>query len=793
MTSLARSSLRLGIGLLLGVALIFLLAMTHEQWAAQYCVDCVSFIRGANLPLLRIVLAFALLSALLGWLYYHYRRQVIAPARQARSELLDSQAFSLAVIESAPAGLIVIRLHDHQVVVENQRAKDSREVAQSIVEMARQPGIELCGEASMVLQGRCYRLSFSSTRYQDQQVLLCAFTDVTEHLERAVALSQAKSMADKASEAKTLFLATMSHEIRTPLYGVLGTLELLGLTGLDQRQMDYLSIIQRSSSTLLQLISDVLDVSRIESGQLTLESVAFSPLGLIEDVMSAHIANARAKGLQIYACVAPEIPDQLVGDEVRIWQILNNLLGNAIKFTDIGRVVLRCRVARGEGQDITLELQVTDTGIGISPEQQLHLFEPFYQARANNLVSGTGLGLSICSRFSALMGGEVKVVSEQGLGSSFTVRLPFVLPDTPLPAEPGIDLGGVQVYVRAPVLELAENIGSWLLRWHATVTVLSAAQHEVHSGALLVEVLGNGKWLPDWNGRRLLCDYDGPQVPEPMEAGWRVSANHVRAIAGAVLMEKNGVTEPAPPGAAPALPALGLQVLVAEDNLINQAILKEQLEALGCTVELASDGQQALQQWRKYRFDVLLTDVNMPVMNGYELARAIRLQNAKAPIIGVTANAMRDEGERCQAAGMTCWVVKPLSLTTLRNLLLNVTPALAHEEAGRQPSLELSVQLAEAESSAAGIVLSPAMRDLFLSTMEKDIRAIRLALAAGEQTDVLHKVHGVSGALSVVQAHVLARLFGELEHRLRAPSLQLTLIDDIHQALDRLCDLMRSV
>ncbi|MCS5516602.1 response regulator [Pseudomonas qingdaonensis] len=132
------------------------------------------------------------------------------------------------------------------------------------------------------------------------------------------------------------------------------------------------------------------------------------------------------------------------------------------------------------------------------------------------------------------------------------------------------------------------------------------------------------------------------------------------------------------------MPALGLQVLVAEDNLINQAILKEQLEALGCTVELASDGQQALQQWRKYRFDVLLTDVNMPVMNGYELARAIRLQNAKAPIIGVTANAMRDEGERCQAAGMTCWVVKPLSLTTLRNLLLNVTPALAHEEAGRQ-------------------------------------------------------------------------------------------------------------
>ena len=190
---------------------------------------------------------------------------------------------------------------------------------------------------------------------------------------------------------------------------------------------------------------------------------------------------------------------------------------------------------------------------------------------------------------------------------------------------------------------------------------------------------------------------------------------------------------------------------------------------------------------------MLLTDVNMPVMNGYELARAIRLQNAKAPIIGVTANAMRDEGERCQAAGMTCWVVKPLSLTTLRNLLLNVTPALAHEEAGRQPSLELSVQLAEAESSAAGIVLSPAMRDLFLSTMEKDIRAIRLALAAGEQTDVLHKVHGVSGALSVVQAHALARLFGELEHRLRAPSLQLTLIDDIHQALDRLCDLMRSV
>lgn len=753
---------------------------SQPRWQAQYFVDYSGLIRWLALPVLRLLAVSLVLILGLRWLYWRYQARVVAPAKEAQARLLESQAFNHAVIEGAPAGLVVIRKADGRMEFENLRAQQGRAVSQAVVELLRTTDVVLDGDACMVLEGRYYLVSYSSARYQDHDVQLCAFSDVTEHQQRSLALQQAKQEAERANEAKTVFLTTMSHEIRTPLYGVLGTLELLGLSRLDKRQRDYLQTIQSSSSTVLQVISDVLDVSKIESGQLVLETTAFSPLEVVEQVIAAHVVSARGKGLQIYACTDPQIPDLLFGDMAKVRQVLHNLVGNAIKFTSIGRVVLRCQVLESTDTQLSLRFQIADTGIGINEQQQLHIFEPFYQASTSNLVSGTGLGLSICQRFVERMGGQITVVSELGLGSSFTATLPFERTTAAVEAAPAIDLCGHQVQVRAPACELAEHLCAWLVRWGARASVVSASSHGALSEALLVDVLAEPEQAFAWPGRRLLCEHDGPRVPEYTGECFRVSAHHLRAIAEGVRMATEEVPARVDPvlGATPI--ALGFHVLVAEDNLVNQAILKEQLEALGCRVSVAGDGRQALQVWAQGGVDVVLSDVNMPVMNGYELARAIRADSRQVPIIGITANALHNEGERCIAAGMSAWMVKPLLLEDLLDVLGGLPTSGVVQDPGAGPSLITGV-------------LSDSMRSLFCRTMRVDIDALHAALAAGDQAEVVQLVHSVSGALAVVRADELSQEFCGLEQRLREQALDAALQADLNQALDRLFGLVLSI
>ncbi|WP_448108573.1 response regulator [Pseudomonas azerbaijanoccidentalis] len=758
-------------------------SINGQNWKAQYFVDYASFFRWALFPLLRLLTVSVLLFFAFRWLYRIYRIRVVIPANTAQAQLVESEAFNQSVIESGPAALLAIRLADGAIVIENERAQNSRSVCEALVETLRGPTTTLEGEACMVLQQRYYLVNCSTARYQDQEVILCAFSDITEHQEFAVALREAKRLAEKANEAKTIFLATMSHEIRTPLYGVLGTLELLGLTFLGKRQLEYLQTIRVSSSTVLQIISDVLDVAKIESGQMKLDSVNFCPLELAENALSAHVANARAKGLQIYACIDPTIPDVLCGDEVRTAQIINNFLSNAIKFTHIGRVVLRCRVLNDDEKETTLEFQIADTGIGITAEQQLHLFEPFYQARTSNLISGTGLGLSICSRFTDLMAGEMSVISEPGLGSSFSVRLTFSKPDETGGNNPQIDLSGTEVYVRAPVREVADNVCGWLSRWGGRATAITDKAQEWQKNALLVDMFGLGELPFQWNGQTIDCTSDGPRVVERTDNGLWVSAHFIRAIAVGVMIEKTNQSDLPPQDLGTSLSKLNLDVLVAEDNLINQSILKEQLEALGCNVLLAGNGLQALKLWEQERFDVVLSDVNMPVLSGYELARAIRESDSELPIIGITANAMRDEGERCLAAGMNAWLVKPLSLADLQKVLMSFKGDVVPD----------MTPLADVRESTGVVVLSNAMRGLFHSTMKADMATLHSALDEGRAEELAQVLHSVSGALAVVRADQLSSSFGLLEYKVREQILNTSLKTEIEQALAALEALLDSL
>ena len=754
-----------------------------ERWSAIYRIGYDSFLHYAKWQLLSFF-GIAVLCVYLGWLVSRwYRMRVVFPAERAHRRVIESEVFSRAVIDTAPTGLCVVRQSDNQMLLSNKRAQAWLGNSQYISRLIREQHADM-GEACVEVGGRYLHVSFSSTRYQEQDVIVCAFSDVTGHRDDAAALTRAKHQAEEASHAKTTFLATMSHEIRTPLYGVLGTLELLELTTLDNRQRVYLNTIARSSSTLLQLISDVLDVSKIESGQMALEPGRFCPLDMVEEVVDAYAAAAENKGLQIYACIDADVPDQLDGDQSRIRQILNNLLNNAIKFTDFGRVVLRLKVLQQDTGCVTLQWQVTDTGLGISQSQQQRLFEPFYQVFSGHCAGGTGLGLSICNRLSQLMDGQLRVVSEPGLGSSFSLILSMPILEGVLPGVNDLQLRTTPVYVRAPVNELAETTCAWLNRWGAHALVAPQGVINTSAGTVMVDLLPGRNGPLEWSGARVM-GVPGAGQPEYTADGWQVGLHMIRGIGRAVMLAQQGRVSHAIGHAPTEREKLALRVLVAEDNPINQAILKEQLEALGCRVVLASHGQEALSLWSPDAFDAVLTDVNMPIMNGYELASAIRQQDMHIPIIGVTANAMREEAERCSAVGMNARMVKPMTLQTLWRELVKaceITLSDALFTDAHSPASSAVMPAAVDES----IVVSARMRDLFISTMVADIETAYQALVSRDSDALKARLHCIRGALAVVQAHDLAQHCGDLEHRLEGHVLDASVQHQLEALLARI-------
>ncbi|MCP8464675.1 ATP-binding protein [Pseudomonas sp. ZM23] len=659
-----------------------------SDWSLIYYFDLASLL----LPLwpkLAASLVLLMTGAFSVWgLSRRIDRRLIIPAQRRLEALVESERFSRTMIQTAPVALCVVRRNDAAVVLENRLAQQwlgggeaRRQWVCGWLERAFECGSDGGSDEIDTVTGKHLYLCFTPTRYKGAEVLCCAFSDISARKQTEQALAEAKRLSDAANEAKTLFLATMSHEIRTPLYGVLGTLELLGRTALDHQQSGYLRAIQRSSATLLQLISDVLDVSKIEVGQLGLELVEFSPVELTLDAVDSYAAAARAKGLQVYAICDPQMPERVLGDSSRIQQILNNLLSNAVKFTDSGRIVIRVRADVLEGRQLLVHWQVTDTGIGIPADMQDHLFDPFFQVTGHARVAGgTGLGLSICKRLADLMHGQLRVVSDVGLGSSFSLSLPLQRVDAPPGNEPR--LCASLVWVHAPSRELAESLCGWINRWGARAQVVQVDQpFEQDTGSVLLDVRFNPNErtpLPAWQGCRVVVSDVGGEQPRQQDCDWHVGRYNLSGIYRAIALAQGcNSADSARQADSPSDGALGLRVLLVEDNPINQLILRDQLETLGCSVELAADGKQALGRWQDGAFDAVLTDVNMPNMNGYELTRALRQRGCRVPIVGATANAMHEENERCLAAGMDRCLLKPVDLRTLRQCLTTL-PTEAH-------------------------------------------------------------------------------------------------------------------
>jgi len=755
--------------------LILRIADRTATWTAYYRVGYGGFFR-ANMWLpVAVLLMFGVgLAAGAGYLFW-YNRRVIQPAELAHLDMVESEEFSRTVLDTAPVALCVLSRPEGRGVFGNalaaqwlgigvgEQLHDSPDADKLLRQVlgATGPGTI---ETFRTHEDRPLFVAFAPTRYKKQDVVLCAFADISARAEMEHTLARAKQQADRANEAKSTFLATMSHEIRTPLYGVLGTLEVLSLTQLDDAQRRHVDRIQDSSVILQQLISDILDITKIESGQLALEMDRFDPRELVQACVASYAGMAEQKGLVIYSCVDTAVPASVMGDGGRVRQILNNLVNNAIKFTDSGHVVTRLRAEDLPGGRVRLHMQVVDSGVGISAENQVRLFEPFYQIDSgSHLVRGAGIGLSICARLAELMDSSIQVTSELGLGSSFSLAIDLDVAEArPAPAP---QLAGVRAYVRSSRKELSENICLWLAHWGASACLAPAeAPRDDARDGVLVDVHIAGDVMPamPWPGPVVSAGGGDALAETPYPA----DRHDLFSIGFAVARCAAGDADVARETVAVRYAPLNLRVLVAEDNPINQVTMRDQLEQLGCQVTVAPDGAEALAQWHIAPFDVVLTDVNMPRMNGYELAGALRALDAAVPIIGVTANALKDEETRCKAAGMNHWLVKPIKLSLLWHQLRVYRGVADAAQAGMAGSSQTQ---ANSLPAAPAVPAIPAKyREVFLQTMGQDLARLERALAAGDAVDLRKVLHRMRGGFAAVQARDLQQLTQHAEDQLAA-------------------------
>ncbi len=560
-----------------------------------------------------------------------------------------------------------------------------------------------------------------------------ALQQLNENLEQRVEartrqLTQARRDAEAASRVKSDFLATMSHEIRTPLNGVIGMVDVLEQSRLQPYQLDMVELIRDSGLSLLHIIDDILDLSKIEAGHLVLESEPFQIARLVEKTCAMLDAQAAGKGVELTLFTDPTLPDQVLGDELRLRQILLNLASNAIKFSgehDSGRVSVRVLSAGQSGLQVRVRFQVTDNGIGMDAQTQAGLFTAFKQADSSTTrrFGGTGLGLAISKHLVTLMEGDIQVASEPGKGAVFTVTVPL-LPVTP-GAPPGRSpVAGLRCLVIGADNGLAADIAAYLVHGQAEVwqvADIGSAHDRVKASGLepdlwILDVEGRAAALSELglcadaaagsSRRYVLIERGQRRRPRPIDGNCVTVDGNVltRDTLLAALAMANGQLLPqeAPPTRAPLqlspqpqsrLEALkqGRLILVAEDNLANQKVLSHQLAMLGYCADMAVDGKQALALWCRDDYALLLTDLHMPEMDGYQLSAAIRDQaspGARLPIVALTANALKGEARRCLEAGMDDYLSKPARLEELRAMLEKWMPVGGAESAASPATAE---------------------------------------------------------------------------------------------------------
>jgi PAS domain S-box-containing protein len=599
---------------------------------------------------------------------------------------------------------------------------------------------------------------------------------------------EARLAAEAANRAKSFFLANVGHEIRTPMNGVIGMAQILAETQLDEAQQEYVGIIRASAQGLLALINDVLDLSKIEADRLELEHTEFTLRNLVYETVAAISLQSAAKGIEPIVDIAGDAPLALCGDPGRLRQIIMNLVGNAIKFTHEGHVLLGITSTPLAGGRAMLRIEVTDTGIGIEPDRLDRLFKPFSQVDSSTTrhYGGTGLGLSIVKRLAELMGGEAGVRSEIGHGSTFWVTLNLEVTKATLVSPPS-GLGRRILLVDDVAASRHSIQGKLALFRYDTVAVAGVDEAlECLAGDAAFSVVLADEWMPGRGGRELLealrtdpryakipfvllsmfgSEHGAGSWPHPPDA---VIQKPMRGVVLADLLDqvltgsrpRNALTGVVP-AAGRTFP--GARILLVDDNPVNQRVAQRMLQKLGAEVTVADNGAVALERLAAASFDLALMDCQMPVMDGFSATRQIREREARAgagahlPIIALTANVMSEDRESCLAAGMDAHLGKPIDPAELVRCLARHLPSGA---APAPASIDLKALRALTGGDAE---FERDLIDTFIASGDHNLADIVEALGRQDLETIGKRAHALKGASATIHAAALSEAAATLE------------------------------
>lgn len=668
----------------------------------------------------------------------------------------------------------------------------------------------------------------------------CIITDISEQRENEKILKDARDLAEQASKFKSEFLANMSHEIRTPLNAIVGMTHLAQQTHLTAKQKDYLTKIELSSEVLLRVINDILDFSRIEAGRLTIEQAEFSLETVFSHLSDVVSMQAAEKGLELIYAPDVNLPERLIGDPLRLGQVLINLVSNAIKFTESGQVVVTATTQSQQDDYVTLRFSVADSGIGISPDVKAMLFEPFTQADGSTTrkFGGTGLGLSICKNLVTLMGGEIHVDSAPGKGSCFYFTAKFQTTEaTTAPHKKLPNLRGTRVLVVDDNQAARETLTGMLQSLAFDVTAVDSGE------AALTQLQFSNREQPEEPYQLLLMDWKMPEM-DGLETCLRIRQGdwlpHIPAVIMVTAYGREEMIEaahnaniegflvkPVNPSTlfdtiidvlTPSLqnqpekhllnkqkiPHLaGYRVLVVEDNAINQQVAEEMLARAGITVAVANNAKKAIERAHQETFDLVLMDLQMPEMDGLEATEILRrdFNPEQLPIIAMTAHAMTGDRERCLASGMNDHLAKPIDPDLLYQVLntwlaqgnapLTAITATSSEDCLPEnlPGVDIHYGLSRIGGNKT---LYKKLLHEFVSDHEQDLEQLNCAIKKEHYEDarrIAHTIRSVSGTLGATQLEQQAEL---LEQYLAQNSSPTDMYESFSQALTLLLSQLKA-